>query len=94
MLTINRPRFLDNLAELSRLGRVPDEQGGGLDRRPFSPAERAARGYFVAQAEAAGLDLQLDGAANLSARLLVQTCRRPHAAPRLAPGHSAPRRPL
>lgn len=69
MLTINRPRFLDNLAELSRLGRVPDEQGGGLDRRPFSPAERAARGYFVAQAEAAGLDLQLDGAANLSARL-------------------------
>lgn len=69
MPTINPTRFLHNLTELAEIGRVPDADGGGRDRRPFSAAEREARRYFSAQAEAAGLTVRTDGAANLSARL-------------------------
>jgi N-carbamoyl-L-amino-acid hydrolase len=70
MLRVNEQRFLQDLAELAQMGRVPASAGGGLDRRPFSPAERAARDYFYQQAEAAGLEVTTDAAANLSARLL------------------------
>ncbi len=69
MLTINSDRFLRTLAELGEIGRVPEAEGGGLDRRPFSPAERAARDYFTREAEAAGLTVRTDAAATLSARL-------------------------
>lgn len=69
MLRINEGRFLQNLAELAQIGRLPKAEGGGLDRRPFSPAERAARDYFSQQAKAAGLAVFTDAAANISARL-------------------------
>ena len=69
MLTINPDRLLRTLAELGEIGRVPDAEGGGLDRRPFSPAERAARAYFTREAESAGLPVHTDAATNLSARL-------------------------
>ena len=69
MLTINPDRFLRTLAELGEIGRVPEAEGGGLDRRPFSPAECAARDYFTREAKAAGLTVRTDAAATLSARL-------------------------
>ncbi len=69
MLTINPKRFLKDLANLSHIGRLPETEGGGLDRRPFSPAERAARDFFTQQAQTAGLEVVTDAAANLSARL-------------------------
>ena len=68
MLRINQQRFLQNLADLAQIGRTPDAEGGGLDRRPFSTAERAARAFFTQQAQAAGLDVTTDTAANLSAQ--------------------------
>ena len=69
MLTINRTRFLDTLNTIAQIGLLSDDEGGGRDRRPFSPAEREARRYFTEQAEAAGLTVTTDAAANLSARL-------------------------
>jgi N-carbamoyl-L-amino-acid hydrolase len=84
MLAINKNRLLNTLRELAQIGCVPPQAGGGLDRRPFSPAERAARGYFVDQAEAAGLEVRLDGAANLSA---VYSCAAPDARTLLLGSH-------
>jgi N-carbamoyl-L-amino-acid hydrolase len=72
MLRINEKRLLHNLNELGQIGRLSDSEGAGLDRRPFSPAERAARDYFSQQAVAAGLAVATDPAANLSAKLLSQ----------------------
>lgn len=69
MLSINRTRFLNTLNTLAGFGLLPDSAGGGRDRRPFSPAERKARSYFTGQAEAAGLTVTTDAAANLSVRL-------------------------
>jgi N-carbamoyl-L-amino-acid hydrolase len=69
MVRINAERLLHDLDELGRIGEVPAEEGGGLDRRPFSAAERSARDFFAARAEEAGLAVMVDGAANLSARL-------------------------
>ncbi len=68
-LRIDEARFLRNLRELAQIGRVSDEEGGGLDRRPFSEAERAARAYFRKEAAEAGLEIVVDPAANLSAVL-------------------------
>ncbi|HXF64853.1 MAG TPA: Zn-dependent hydrolase [Caldilineaceae bacterium] len=69
MLQINAQRFLQDLYDLAQIGAVPEDEGGGLDRRAFSPAERAARAFFTERAEAAGLIVTTDAAANLSARL-------------------------
>lgn len=69
MYTINQERFLTSLAQLAQIGRVPEQGGGGLERRPFSPSEREARAYFEDRARQAGLDVSTDQAANLSARL-------------------------
>ena len=69
MMKINRERFLKNLENLAQIGRVPQESGGGLDRRPFSRAERAARVHFEDIGRQAELDVAADEAANLSARL-------------------------
>lgn len=67
--TIDAQRFLDDLEMLGRIGLLADEEGGGLDRRPFSDAERAARDFFQQRGAEAGLDVTVDGAANISARL-------------------------
>lgn len=69
MLLINETRFLRNPTTMAQIGRLPAVAGGGLDRRPFSPAERAARALFTRLAAAAGLEVTSDAAANLSARL-------------------------
>jgi N-carbamoyl-L-amino-acid hydrolase len=68
MLQINRRRFLQNLADLAQIGRLTEREGGGLDRRPFSEAERAARDFFQRQAREAMLEVGMDAAANLWAR--------------------------
>lgn len=68
-LRINEPRFLRFIDEMARIGLLPDEAGGGRDRRPFSAADRLARRYFREAAEAGGLRVRLDQAANLSAIL-------------------------
>lgn len=69
MVRVNAERLLHDIEELGRIGEVPAAEGGGLDRRPFSTAERSARDFFAARAEDAGLQVKVDGAANLSARL-------------------------
>jgi N-carbamoyl-L-amino-acid hydrolase len=69
MITINAPRFLEDLSHLAQFGRIPAVEGGGLDRRPFSAAEREARRFISGRAEAAGLETWTDAAANLSVRL-------------------------
>lgn len=69
MVRINAERLLHDIEELGRIGTLPLEEGGGLDRRPFSAAERTARDFFAARAEESGLAVMVDGAANLSARL-------------------------
>jgi beta-ureidopropionase / N-carbamoyl-L-amino-acid hydrolase len=68
-LRINETRFLRTIDEMAQIGLLPDDAGGGRDRRPFSAADRAARRYFREAAEAGGLRVRLDQAANLSARL-------------------------
>lgn len=69
MVRINAERLLQDIGELGRIGELSPEHGGGLDRRPFSAAERSARDFFAARAEESGLDVSVDGAANLSAKL-------------------------
>lgn len=69
MLQINTERLLHEIEELGQIGKMPGEEGGGIDRRPFSSAERAARDFFAARAEDAGLTVRVDGAANISAIL-------------------------
>lgn len=68
-LHINQTRFMRSIDEMAQIGLLPEEAGGGRDRRPFSAADRAARRYFKEAAEAGGLRVRLDQAANLSARL-------------------------
>jgi hypothetical protein len=77
-LTINGDRLLQDLHDLAQIGVVPIGEGGGLDRRPFPPAERAARAFFQARAQATGLDVQTDAAANLSAarRVILESMAR------------------
>ncbi len=67
MLQINAKRFLENLAELGQIGVAAD--GSGLDRRPFSKAERGTRDFICSQAELAGLIVEVDAVANLSVKV-------------------------
>jgi N-carbamoyl-L-amino-acid hydrolase len=69
MVQINAERLLQDIDELGQIGELPPSEGGGLDRRPFSAAERMARDFFAARAEESGFAVSVDGAANLSARL-------------------------
>jgi len=69
MVQINAERLLHDIEELGRIGELTPAEGGGLDRRAFSAAERSARDFFAARAEEAGLTVTVDGAANISARL-------------------------
>lgn len=68
-LRIDAERFLHTIEQMAQIGLLPPEAGGGRDRRPFSAADRAARAYFQELAAQSGLDVRLDGAGNLSARL-------------------------
>jgi hydantoinase/carbamoylase family amidase len=69
MVLINAERLLQDIDELGKIGELSPAEGGGLDRRPFSAAERMARDFFAARAEESGFVVTVDGAANLSARL-------------------------
>lgn len=69
MVQINAERLLQDIDELGRIGELSPAEGGGLDRRPFSAAERMARDFFAARAEESGFAVSVDGAANLSAKL-------------------------
>ena len=68
-IKVNGERLLRDIDELGHIGEMSPADGGGLDRRPFSAAERSARDFFAARAEESGLTVSVDGAANLSARL-------------------------
>jgi len=65
-LRINAGRLLTDLADLARIGATPE---GGVHRPALSEADLAARAWFRARAEAAGLLVRQDGAGNLSAVL-------------------------
>jgi hydantoinase/carbamoylase family amidase len=84
MVQINAERLLQDIYELGRIGELPASEGGGLDRRAFSAAERSARDFFAARAEESGLTVSVDGAANLSARL---SCGPEHARTIMAGSH-------
>lgn len=73
MLRINERRFLRDLRALAEIGVLPNDRGGGRDRRAFSAAEREARQLFIALAEESGLETYTDTAGNLSARLRSET---------------------
>jgi hydantoinase/carbamoylase family amidase len=66
MLTINRERFLRDLDDMAQIGATGD---GGVSRPALSPEDVAARHWYQAQVEAAGLEFRSDGAGNLSAVL-------------------------
>lgn len=66
MLKINEQRLLEDLEELSRIGRTPD---GGVSRPAMSPADVEGREWFRQKVEATGLEFRQDGAGNLSAIL-------------------------
>ncbi len=84
MVNINEQRFLNNLFEQAKYGRLPIEEGGGLDRRSFSPADRKVREYFSKKAKEASLEVIVDPAANISARL---PCAKPDATSLLIGSH-------
>lgn len=69
MISINEQQFLETLSTQSKFGRLPPEEGGGLNRPSLSIGNREVCDYFCRQAEAASLDVAFDGAANLSAKL-------------------------
>lgn len=84
MININEQRLLKTLSHQSQYGRLPPEQGGGLDRQSFSIGDRNVRDYFCRHAKAALLEVIMDGAANLSAKL---KCSDPNAPTLLLGSH-------
>ncbi len=77
MLEIQAERFLADLETLAAIGRLPDSAGGGRERRPFSPAHWEAREFLMDTARAAGLEVHMDPAGNVSARLPGPTADAP-----------------
>jgi N-carbamoyl-L-amino-acid hydrolase len=70
-LRINPTRLKADFDALAEIGSTGD---GGVHRPALSPAHLAARAWFREQALASGLEIQVDGAGNQSARL---PCSRP-----------------
>jgi len=64
-LRIDAARLDADLTALSKIGRG---DAPGLHRRAFTRADMAGRRWFTEQLEAAGLEVRIDGAANLGAR--------------------------
>ncbi len=62
---INSERFRTNFEALAKIGATP---AGGVHRPAFSPDHFAARNWFRTTAQAAGLQVNIDGAGNHSAR--------------------------
>ncbi|ADJ29155.1 Zn-dependent hydrolase [Nitrosococcus watsonii] len=64
-LRVNFERLQADVETLSHIGRRADY---GLYRMAFSEADQAAREWFQGRIQEAGLDLYIDGAANIHAR--------------------------
>jgi len=65
-LRVNFERLQADIETLAKIGRQEDH---GLYRMSFTEADMQARRWFAERIEAAGLDLYVDGAANMHARL-------------------------
>lgn len=65
-LRVNADRMLDSFSTLALIGATGD---GGVSRVTFSEAHLAARKWFRAETESAGLEFHMDGAGNCSALL-------------------------
>ena len=65
-LSINPQRLQADFNDLAAIGATA---AGGVNRPALSPAHLAARAWFAAQVQQAGLELQIDGAGNHSAIL-------------------------
>src|ERR1700674_3577416 len=63
---VDADRMREDFEALCKIGATPD---GGVSRPTFSDAHFAARRWFLASAEAAGLETQTDAAGNHSAVL-------------------------
>lgn len=72
-LQINSKRFFDSFSALSAIGATGD---GGVNRPALSEAHLAARAWFRAEAESAGLDFRVDGAGNHSAVVIARALAR------------------
>ncbi len=66
MLTIDFARLKQDIQHLATIGRDEDN---GIYRMSFSPGDMAARDWLQGRIQEAGLDLYVDGAANIHARL-------------------------
>lgn len=69
--TINGQRLLERIQELGRVGRLPEAQGGGINRPTYGPAWMEARSRVAAWMSEAGLAVRVDAAGNLIGRLDV-----------------------
>ncbi len=94
MIAVNERRFLHDLHLLASIGLVPNEQGGGRDRRAFSAPEREARRLFASLAEDAGLEVRTDSGGKCLRAHGLRSAWRADLAGRLAYGYRAQRRPL
>ena len=63
--SVNGQRLNTHLAELGDIGRTPTS---GIDRLAFSQADLAAREYVTSLMRAAGLDVSVDAAGNMTGR--------------------------
>lgn len=66
LLNIDAERLQKDIETLSRIGRGDDQ---GIYRTAFSPADMEARAWLKQRIESGNLDVYLDGAANIHARL-------------------------
>lgn len=63
---VDAERMREDFEALAGIGATPD---GGISRPTFSAAHMAARKWFLARADSAGLDIRIDSAGNHSAVL-------------------------
>ena len=59
-------RIYDRLETLSTFNATPDQ---GITRLSFTPEDKQARAWFVAEAQRLGMEVRVDGAGNTFARL-------------------------
>ncbi|MCP4294728.1 MAG: M20 family metallo-hydrolase [Proteobacteria bacterium] len=76
MIRINEKRFLKALNKQGKIGLLSPEEGGGYNRSSFSSDDIIHRQLFCETIRANGLELLVDGAANISS---VLYCSNPEA---------------
>jgi N-carbamoyl-L-amino-acid hydrolase len=67
-LRVDAARLRRDLDELSEIGRVSADSGGGISRTAYSAEDAQARQWYANRCVAAGLRVQLDGLGNMFAR--------------------------